>query len=68
MKFSSYKRFYKFAMASELAVILRDFSKDPSLTAARFVSKRAVIPIESQGQCSGGVCTPGSWKPKRPNQ
>lgn len=66
MKFNSYRRFYRFAMASEIATILRDFSKDRSFSVARFVSKPIPIPVRSYPSCANGVCSVGAWKPMRP--
>lgn len=68
MKFKSYSRFYRSAMASEIAAIIRDFSKDPSFSVARFVSKPKPVPapIRSFSPCANGVCPIGGWKPTRP--
>lgn len=68
MEFKSYRRFYRFAMASEIAAIIRDFSKDRSFSVARFVSKPipVPVPVRSSSSCANGVCPAGDWTPIRP--
>lgn len=73
MKFNSYRRFYRFAMFSEIATFIRNFSKDRSFSAVRFVSKPMPVPVripvrvKSIPSCQGGMCPAGDWKPTRPS-
>lgn len=73
MKFNSTRRFYRFAMFSEIATFIRNFSKDRSFSVARFASKSMPVPVRipvrarSIPSCQNGVCSVGDWKPTRPS-
>lgn len=77
MKFNSTRRFYRFAMFSEIATFIRNFSKDTSFSVARFVSKPLPVPVrvrvtapvrlQKTPSCQNGVCSVGDWKPTRPS-